>query len=40
MSLPNGTGISDEEVVRLCALIRFCCQHGREIARRLPPSQS
>ncbi len=35
MSLPNGTGVSDEEVLAVCALIRFCCEHGTEIARRV-----
>jgi dTDP-4-amino-4,6-dideoxygalactose transaminase len=32
MSLPNGTGVTDEEVAEVCALIRFCCAHGAEIA--------
>lgn len=36
MSLPNGTGIDDAEVAAVCSLIRFCCEHGTEIAARLP----
>lgn len=36
MSLPNGTGVSDEQVEAICALIRFCCEHHAEIAARLP----
>lgn len=35
MSLPNGTGISDAEVTRVCGLIRFCCERGAEIANQL-----
>lgn len=35
MSLPNGTGVTDEQVAMICALLRFCCENGPEIARRL-----
>lgn len=37
LSLPTGTGVTEAEVAGVCALIRFCCAHGPEIARRLPP---
>lgn len=37
VSLPTGTSVSDDEVTAICALVRYCCEHGREIARRLPP---
>lgn len=36
LSLPNGTGVTEEEVLAICALVRFCCQHGSAIASRLP----
>ena len=35
MSLPNGTGVTDEEVAQICGLIRFCCTHSKEIVRRI-----
>jgi dTDP-4-amino-4,6-dideoxygalactose transaminase len=36
MSLPNGTGITDEQVEQVCHLIRFSCENGAELARQLP----
>lgn len=35
MSLPNGTGVSDDEVATICAIVRYCCEHGAEITARL-----
>lgn len=35
MSLPNGTGVTDTQVLQICELIRCCCSHGAELSRRI-----
>ncbi|WP_214410579.1 DegT/DnrJ/EryC1/StrS family aminotransferase [Sphaerisporangium fuscum] len=35
LGLPTGTAVSDEDVIRVCQIIRFVVAHGREIAGRV-----
>ena len=40
LSLPTGTAVEDEDVRRICDLIRFVVAHGREISGRLDRSEN
>jgi dTDP-4-amino-4,6-dideoxygalactose transaminase len=35
VSLPNGTGVTEDDVLGICALLRFACEHAAQISQRL-----
>jgi dTDP-4-amino-4,6-dideoxygalactose transaminase len=36
MALPTGTGVSTDDVTRICDIVRFAVRHGSDIMRRWP----
>jgi hypothetical protein len=35
LSLPNGTAVEEGDIDRICELIRFCIENGKNISQRL-----